>query len=86
MSRYTVEWRPDAEDELMVIWMHAADRAAVTAADAAINRLLANDPVNAGVPVAEGLRKVKVAPLQAYFSIDHARALVEVSHVVRCVP
>jgi hypothetical protein len=42
---YTVVWLTEAEDELAVLWMSSADRAAVTRAAAEIDRrLAANGP------------------------------------------
>jgi plasmid stabilization system protein ParE len=86
MSRYTVSWTEDAEQELADIWTRAGDREAVTAADAAITRLLASDPINNGTDLAEGLRKLIVDPLMVYYSVDPGKRFVEVSHVARCPP
>jgi len=49
--RYSVDWTPDALATLTTIWMQAADRWAVTAAEAKINRLLTADPLGNGTPV-----------------------------------
>jgi hypothetical protein len=81
MSRYTVEWTQDAEDALADIWMQAADRAAVTAAEAAIHRLLEKDPVAHGAEVSEGLRRIIVEPLAALYTVDAGRRVVEVEQV-----
>jgi plasmid stabilization system protein ParE len=86
MSRYTVSWTEDAEDELADIWNRATDKAAVTAADATIARLLASDPINNGTDLAEGLRKLVVEPLVVYYSVDLGKRFVEVSRVARCPP
>jgi plasmid stabilization system protein ParE len=81
MSRYTVEWTQDAEDALADIWMQAADRAAVTAAEAAIHRLLEKDPVANGAEVSEGLRRIIIEPLVALYTVDASRRVVEVEQV-----
>jgi hypothetical protein len=86
MSRYTVEWLPGAEDELADIWIAASDRPAITAAEAAITRLLARDPINHGIQLSEGLRKLEMAPLTVFYSVDAARNAVEVSNVKRLPP
>ena len=81
MSRYTVEWTQDAEDALADIWRQAADRAAVTAAEAAIYRLLEKDPLANGAEVSEGLRRIIVEPLVALYTVDASRRVVEVEQV-----
>ena len=47
---YTVAWDPDAEQNLAELWLAAPDRAALTAAAAWVDRLLASDPLHAGAP------------------------------------
>jgi plasmid stabilization system protein ParE len=86
VTSYTVEWRPSAENDLADIWLGATDRAAVTAAEATINRLLSNDPVHYGAHVAEGLYKLRADPLTVFYTIDLARRLVEVTQAVRTAP
>jgi plasmid stabilization system protein ParE len=83
MSRFAVVWLEEAEDELAAIWLQAHDRKAVTNAQAVIDARLAIDPVNNSTEVAEGLRKIVVLPLIAFFSLDETRSLVEVVQVVR---
>jgi len=76
-----VEWLADAEDDLAAAWLKAPDRRAVTDAQAVIDRLLARDPLSNGEEVAEGLRKLTVAPLVAYYEVDQDRRHVTVSNV-----
>ena len=78
---YTVEWDPNALQELAAIWLNAADRQAVTDAEARVDALLGTDPLRHGTPVAEGLYKLTVAPLTVYYSVDQAPRHVEVSKV-----
>jgi plasmid stabilization system protein ParE len=78
---YTVDWIPEAEDDLADAWLNAHDPNAVTDAQARIDRLLARDPVNSGKQVHEGLYQIVDAPLTVFYSVDPARRLVEVSRV-----
>lgn len=80
MTSYTVDWTPDAEDGLALIWVQTHDPA-VTAASNQIDRLLTRDPFGYGQPAHEGLYKITVPPLTAYYSIDRAHNTVEVSAV-----
>jgi hypothetical protein len=81
MSRYTVEWTSAAEDQLANIWVQAHDRRAVNVAEAAIQGTLARDPLGQGTPVAEGLRKLTVAPLTVYYEVRAAQSVVEVQAI-----
>src|SRR5262249_50106651 len=67
--KYAVDWADDALDTLATIWMHSADRQAVTAAQAAIDRLLAADPLGNGAPVSERLYALEVHPLRVLFEV-----------------
>ena len=81
MSRYAVRWLEDAENELADIWLNAPDRRAITTAQAAVDRLLAASPMSQGIELAEGLRRLTVAPLTVFYSIRQAERLVEVAKV-----
>ncbi|HTU94013.1 MAG TPA: type II toxin-antitoxin system RelE/ParE family toxin [Gemmataceae bacterium] len=80
MTSYTVDWTSDAEDGLTQIWLQTYDPA-VTSASNQIDRLLARDPFGHGQLAHEGLYKLTVPPLTAYYSIDQAHNTVEVSAV-----
>jgi len=81
MSAFTVEWIPAAEVELARLWMLADDPAAVTAAQAAIDRLLARDPVRHGTHMAEGLHRLVHPPLTVFYTVDASQRLVLVNEV-----
>lgn len=70
---WVVESTADAEDELADLWVRAADRAAVTVAQAEIERRLTRNPLTEGEELSEGLWKVAVDPLVAYFEVDADR-------------
>jgi hypothetical protein len=78
---YTVDWLTTAEDSLAEAWLQAADPGAVTAAQNQIDRMLARDPINNGQYLHEGLYRIVVDPLTAFYSVSTARRQVEVSEV-----
>src|SRR2546423_960136 len=65
--RYTVIWKPPAEERLAEIWLDSADRNAVTAASDAIDIALREDPVRAGESRPDGARILIYPPLAVYF-------------------
>jgi hypothetical protein len=81
MNSFTVDWTPAAEDELADIWLQATDRNAVTAAQAALEKRLEQDPTGYGQHHSEGLYSITVPPLHAFYSIDFARQFVQVTDV-----
>lgn len=81
MPEYAVELEPVAEDDLADHWLTAPDRAAVTAADAAADRLLRRDPRRAGRALSEGLYRLVVPPLAYLYAVDDGRRVVTVSGI-----
>ena len=81
MSRHTVVWLQDAQDELAQIWLDSDDREAVTQATSTIDSVLAVDPHSKGQPLAEGLCKLRIAPLEVAFIVRGEDRLVEVASV-----
>ncbi len=79
MSRYHVVWSAHLIEELAKIWLNAPDRAAITAAHAAIDYQLSIDPKIKSSELAEGLRKLIVPPLRVYFEIDENARVVKVT-------
>jgi hypothetical protein len=55
---WTVNWLPDAEQELADSWLNAPDRDAVTHAAQTIDELLQRDPLKAGEFRPDGRRIV----------------------------
>ncbi|MBL8800243.1 MAG: type II toxin-antitoxin system RelE/ParE family toxin [Planctomycetia bacterium] len=83
MSAYAVELTPEAENNLIEIWLDATDRVEVTESETAIHGLLRSDPIGQGVPVAEGLYKIVRGPLVAFYSVDDAQQRVEIDRIWR---
>lgn len=81
MTPFLVDWTDDALDMLAGIWTQATNRTAVNAASDRIDQLLARDPIGNGKQMKEGLYKLTVPPLTAYYSVDQANKTVEVSAV-----
>jgi hypothetical protein len=79
MRKYKVIWLPSADDQLMVYWMAAKDRDAVAAAQYLIDKQLERDPRHLGQELSEGLWKIYLAPLLAFYEIDEPNGRVVVS-------
>jgi hypothetical protein len=61
---------PEADQELARYWITAKDRNAVTESQNRIEKLLAREPRRSGHEVSEGLWKIEIPPLIAYYEID----------------
>jgi hypothetical protein len=81
MSRYTVLWLKEAQDELAHIWLESSNRKSVTTAAAQIDALLGNTPAEQGEEISEGLRRMTFPPLQVWFEVRELDRTVEVSNV-----
>jgi hypothetical protein len=79
MTRYTVVWLQDAQAQLSRTWLEAPDRQLVTNAVSAIDAELRTQPHSKGSPLSEGLRKLRVPPLEVAFAVREADRIVEVS-------
>ena len=83
---FQVIWVREAERQLTRLWLnHPGDRTAITAASHEIDRLLADDPENAGESRDGQDRILIVAPLVVYFRLDAANRIVRVGTVRRLV-
>jgi plasmid stabilization system protein ParE len=82
--RYTVIWRPSAENQLARIWLRAADRQAVQQASDRIDHLLRVSSIARGND-RPGLHELTVPPLRALFAVSPADRRVTVLRV-RQVP
>ena len=78
---YTVKWEPDPVSTLSEIWLEAADRKAITAAQARIDRLLASDPLANATFVSEGLYGMNAEPLRVLLEISIPKRVVKVVSV-----
>lgn len=83
MTRYTVTWHPEAENELTSLWLSADDRNEITEAVQAIDLVLASDAATKGVEIAEGLRAFLAPPLRVIYATRDADRVVEVEFVRR---
>ena len=81
---YTVLWSENAENQLAETWLTAPDRRAVTQAQADIDAELAHVPLQKATHVAEGLYRLRIAPLQVLFDVSEADRLVRVVAVRLC--
>ena len=78
---YDVRWNASTRNTLATIWIGSANRRAVTAAQARIDRLLAADPLRNGIPLSEGLFFIEVHPLRVVFEVDDTNKTVRVVSV-----
>ena len=83
MNRFTVTWWDDALQELAQLWIDVDVRDAVNAATLQIDAELAYDPHLKGEEVSEGLRRIDIAPLRAYFIVSEDDSRVEIVGVRR---
>jgi hypothetical protein len=67
---YTVEWVPGAEDALADAWLNAPDRAAVTAAAAAVEARLQRDPYAESESRTGATRITFEAPLAVHYAVN----------------
>lgn len=85
MTKYTVTWHDDAQNQLARFWNENPNRAAVTQAATAIDAELRFDPATKGLPQPDGLRSLYVPPLQVLFAFNEPDRKVEVV-LVRFLP
>ena len=83
MTRYTLTWLEDVQNQLAQLWIDAPDKQAVTNAVNEIDRELAIDADRKGEPVAEGLRTLYAPPVHVLFSVREEDRIVEVVRVRR---
>jgi hypothetical protein len=81
MNAFTVDWRPEAEQDLASIWITASDPWAVTSAQNRIDYLLERNPAHYGQHVSEGLYQLVSRPLTVFYKIDTVGKLVAVTTV-----
>jgi hypothetical protein len=81
--KYTVVWKPAAEQQLAQLWISAPDRAEVTAAANAIDAVLSQDPLAQGEARSDGERIFFVEPLAVLFRVADPDRLVTVLAVWR---
>ena len=78
MTRFTVVWHHEAEDELARIWLESAHRQAVSAAANTIDTQLADDPDAQGTYLFAGLRLCEQPPLRVIYRVREKDRLASV--------
>jgi hypothetical protein len=81
--KYTVVWKPEAEEELARLWTGAGDRGAVAAAADQIDTSLQWDPESQGESRSGANRIMIVPPLAIHFRVSADDRLVYVLEVWR---
>jgi hypothetical protein len=81
MTRYTVVWHKAAEDQLLRLWLTAADRQSIADAADNIDRELSHNASSKGIIVSDNMRELHVALLRVLFSVSEADRLVSIASV-----
>ncbi len=81
--KWTVLWKPSAENALSNIWVAAPDKSAVTKAANHLDARLRSDPLNTGESRAANERVEFDSPLGILFSVDSLGNTVHVLRVWR---
>jgi hypothetical protein len=81
--KYTVVWEPAAERKLAELWNAGPDRADITMAADAIDRVLGRDASTQGEARDGNTRILIRSPLAVYFEVREADCLVSVYAVWR---
>lgn len=76
--KYTVVWKPKAEEQLADIWIAAFDRVSVAAAADEIDRRLKMSPLTYGESRSGVTRIAVVPPLSVHFDVHDEDRLVAV--------
>lgn len=81
--KYSVRWREEASDELAAIWVESAptERREVTAAADAIDKALANRPIECGESRGDMRRIFYIKPLAVIFEVSEPDLTVNVLQV-----
>lgn len=80
--RFTVTWLPEAEEELLQIWLDAKDRNVVSSAANKVDRELAEEPESKGVDF-HGGRLFVSGPIVVGVLVRELDRIVEVRRVWR---
>jgi plasmid stabilization system protein ParE len=81
MTRHTVVWHLDVQDDLAETWLNSLDREAVAKAADEIDRALATDPLEQGGELSEGLRFFLAPPLRVLYAVRQEDRIVEILRV-----
>lgn len=81
MANFHVEYTERAEGELADIWSSSKDRTVVAMSSYMIECALADDPLENGRALSEGLMRITEDPLAYYFSVDLSSATVFITDV-----
>jgi len=76
--KWTVIYRPSAQDQLADIWLSAPDPQAVAEAAGAIDRILASNPLDASESRGGNSRTIIQRPLTVLYDVYQDDALAEV--------
>lgn len=78
---FRVRWQPSAEQELALLWTLADERIRETDAAHRLEKILKEDPLNAGESRWAGMRIVFESPLALDYHVSETHHIVSVLHV-----
>jgi mRNA-degrading endonuclease RelE of RelBE toxin-antitoxin system len=82
VKSFTVLWRKTALDQLAEVWLASSDRQAINNAVAAIDALLATQPLGEMTQeLSEGLRTTTAMPLRVIYAVQDDDKIVDVATV-----
>jgi hypothetical protein len=81
--KYTVVWRPSAEQDLTDLWLTAPDRNQIAEAADTIDAALQRDPLAQGESRGDGSRILIAPPLAVLFDVSKPDRIVAVWSVFR---
>ena len=76
--KYTVLWKPAAEQRLATLWNNAENRNSISDAANTIDRLLQRDAAEIGESRQENIRILLIPPLGVLFRVEELDRLVNV--------
>jgi len=79
--KYTVVWKPDAEDELARLWQASSQQGAISAAADQIDRVLGQRPLDEGESRGGSMRVIFLPPLGVFYHVSEDDRLVSVLRV-----
>ena len=79
--KFTVVWKPEAEQQLAAIWLLAADRKAIASSTDRLERALSSRPDTIGEERPDNRRIAFVDPLAVIYQVSVEDRFVEVASV-----
>ncbi len=76
MNRFQVQWHADAENQLMAMWIRAANKDAIVGYIDQIDRILSRDPLEQGESREDNIRLAFFRPICVRYLVDESLRIV----------